>query len=132
MKVKREREVQNLPCSLTNEELADRSQQLAGAVTRVERAKDAKKSLDAQLTSEIKLHEAKRNELSSTVSTGKEYREVTVEVRFDFEKGIREELRLDTGEIFTERPLSDDEKQLALDIVEEDQFRSADDETPKT
>ncbi len=107
---------ESLPVKLTNDERLSKADDLAEKVHEVERLKSAKKSAMAQYNSEIQLSEAQRSLLSNTVASGVEYRDIPVTSRIDWNTGKYTKTRQDTGEVFFERPLSQEETQL--DILE--------------
>lgn len=103
-----------LPCALTDEEVLKFAGELANANKEVDRAIDEKKFLTQQATSKVKKAEAYRDEITSIVASRTEWREVTVNKVYDYEKGIVTETRTDTGEVIASRALSDEEKQTKL------------------
>lgn len=120
-----------LPVQLTDEERLEFANTLAKANQAVEHAIDEKKYLNSQAGSRVKQAEAHRDEITNIVSSGKEWREVIVHRKFDYEKGILTETRIDTGEVIASRPLTDAEKQgNLLDELPEEEV--AENEEPAT
>jgi hypothetical protein len=107
---------ESLPIKLTDVQRLGKADDLAEKVHEVERLKSARKSALAQYNGEIQLAEAQRSVLSNVVASGTEYRDIPVTCRIDWETGKYSKTRQDTGEMFFERPLNQEEKQL--DILE--------------
>lgn len=105
---------ESLPCKLSDTERLEFADLLAQANQGVESAEANKKSMLAQMTSEVKLAQARREKLTNIVSTGTEYRDVTVEEKLDYEAGKYIKTRTDTGEVIIERRMTDKEKQTSL------------------
>lgn len=105
---------EHLPVPLTKEERLNAGEELAEAAQAVERAKNAKKSADKQHNYEIQMAEARRQKMSDVVASRTEYREVTVEERWDLTTDKYTRTRTDTGEVIFERRLNDEEKQTEL------------------
>lgn len=112
---------EELSCELNEVEWNNRAHELAEAHSFTEATKERKKSVMAELNADLKIAEAKETKLSNIVSTNSERREVTVEVRYDYEVGKVTKTRTDTGEIISEREMTDDERQSQLDLVDADQ-----------
>lgn len=102
----------SLPCRLTDEERLDFADSLAEANQAVEAAENAKKSAMKQHNYEIQLAQTRRDKLANIVASKTEYRDVTVEERWDWKADKYTRTRTDTGEVVTERRLTDDERQL--------------------
>lgn len=103
-----------LPVMLTDDERLEKADELAEASQAVDNANANKRYVLSQMQTEIKTAEARREKLAGIVSSKREYREVTVEVQFDFEKGEYREIRTDTGELVTQRSMTDDERQISI------------------
>ena len=102
-----------LPVALKDDEVRARGEQLADTITRrraleVEQAAEKKAMKDA--LDEI---DAEIGKLATTVSERREVRSVEIEVRANLTLGIAEEIRTDTGEITTTRPLDVKDKMRA-------------------
>ena len=76
----------------------------------------------AELNSDVKAAEARETKLANIVATRTERREVTVEVKYDYELSRVIRSRTDTGEVISDREMTSDEKQQELfdanDIIE--------------
>lgn len=106
--------VRSLPCRLNDEELLKAGGDLATAVqdlaTEEGRQADVKASMKAKVT-EI---EARRTQLAIKVSRKEEHRDVEVDIWFDYQRAVVQEIRRDTGEILGTRVMSDAERQQNL------------------
>lgn len=112
----------SLPCKLTDEERLEFADNLAEASQAVESAENAKKSAMKQHNYEIQLAQTRRDRLANIVASKTEYRDVTVEERWDWNADKFTRTRTDTGEIVMERRLTDDERQLEMLDDGEEQF----------
>lgn len=72
--------------------------------------KEVVKSLDA----EIAAFEASISNLAAKVKDGYEFRDVEIEINFNFDKKEKEFKRLDIKEVYKTLPLTDEELQLDL------------------
>ena len=108
-----------LDCDLTDKEVLAYGRELASVNQEVAAEEDLQNSLKQELKARIAGLEARRTEVSAKVNRGKEVREVRIEVQADFKAGMATEIRTDTGEIYRERPLRDEEKQPGIPSVKE-------------
>lgn len=102
---------ESLPCELTDVERLDYADKLAEANDAVERAIENKKSAVQTMNAEIKLAVAHRDNINNKVATKREYRDVDVELKFDFGAKTVSKTRTDTGETISSRPMTEKEKQ---------------------
>jgi hypothetical protein len=105
---------EELSCELTPVEWSARANELAQANKKLSEETLRKKSVMAQLGSDIKSAEAKVAKLSSIVNNNREQREVTVEIRHDFENGLIIKNRTDTKEEISRREMTTSERQSSL------------------
>lgn len=115
----RKRTTITLKCQLTDQEILQCGQAVADAL---EAAAELERELDEFKT----MHKAKvaQQEAIVGLNTGKirsryEYRPVECEVVKDYGAGVVWTERVDTREIIERRPLTDEERQMALAIVGE-------------
>lgn len=114
MAIKVKRVSDSLPCKLTDEERLEFADALAEASQAVDSAESAKQSATKQHNYEIQLAKARRDKLANIVASKTEYREVTVEEKWNWKSDKFTRTRTDTGEIIIERKLNDDERQTQL------------------
>ena len=112
------RESETLPCPLTDDEWAERSDHcarlLAERDTFAAQAKaDAKENKDEL----AKMDESIR-ELSKEIRDRRTWRDVQVRTSPDYAEGVMQTVRCDTGEVIRTRPLTLDEKQQKLPSME--------------
>lgn len=103
-----------LECSLTHQEIREAGQALASMNVELEELEFKKKELNTRLADQIKEIKGSIGMKSKIVSTGVERRPVQVLERQDFLKRLVQAIRLDTGEVIRERPMTSDELQLDL------------------
>lgn len=105
-----------LRCVLSREELADRSRDLAAAVGAIAEEEDRQQTVKADLKARLTELEAKVNRLAASIRSGVEYRDVAVELIAEYPRGMAVEYRTDTGDAIHTRPLTDDERQVPLNL----------------
>ncbi len=103
-----------LDCVLTDAELLKYGRELSSVISALATEQANQASIKKEMASKIAGLEAKASEISAKVNRGKELREVQIEVVANFTTGMATEVRTDTGEIYRERPLRDEEKQQRL------------------
>jgi len=113
-----------LPVDLNEEEIADRGRAMAKSVSEKAGLQEEKKSATADINAKIKACGEVIRKLSEIISGGKEDREVSCEVKKDFDSNTVTVVRDDTGEVVEERPLTVDERQ-------ENMFPHRDPKAPK-
>jgi len=99
---------------LTDAEIADKGRVLAGLEKEIEAAKALLKEECARLRSDVKLLEARRATVAGEIANGKGSVDVECEERLVFETNSLQTMRLDTGEVVSERALSAAERQGEL------------------
>jgi len=103
-----------LKCILTEGEKREIAQNLAVAVMSRDEAEGGLKSAQTQFKSKIALHEAELISLAEKLRSGFEMRNIECEISGDYKLGTVTIIRLDTGEIIRERPMTKDERQNKL------------------
>lgn len=105
-----------LPCKLTTEDRAAAAGQLAEAIQNLE-------SLEVERKVETKNYNSRKQQftgsihrLSREVSNGKAVRSVDCELRLNHSNLKATLMRIDTGEVVEERPITEDEKQMDIDF----------------
>lgn len=110
--------VRSMPCKLTEDELLKVGGELAATVQDIESEDRRQADVKAQMKSRLTELEARRSRLAITVSRREEHRDVQVEIWHDYQRGIVQDIRRDTGEIVHTRPMTDEERQVKLPIAE--------------
>ncbi len=109
--------VEYLRCELTDTEIADTARDLARANSRKASIDQQKKEADAQLKAEIQAQESIIARLSALINSGHEYRNIECRVELDTPTSGRKTIvRLDTGEIVSEKPMTDADRQMVMDL----------------
>lgn len=103
-----------LPCTLTEKERLQFADEMANAAQEVESIELTRKSQMDQINSELKQAKARAQLLTGIVASKTEYRDVAVEVKLDYDKGKVIKTRTDTGELISERFMTDEEKQTSM------------------
>lgn len=107
-----------LPVQFTDGELQAIGLQLAATHQRIgELTVQKKESADAYKT-KIDGATSEAGRLATNRINGYESRYVECEVTYDFDKGTKQTVRLDSGEVVGEEPMKDEEKQLAFAAFE--------------
>lgn len=100
-------------------EMRELGQQLARENQAVYDHRKRKKELDAELAASIEAASGRVEALTIKVNNGYEMRELEVLHIFDAPKsGMKHVIRLDTGEILREEPMTLDEKQRGFGFTE--------------
>ena len=107
---------EELSCELNEVEWQNRARELAEAHKEVARQEERKKTVTAGLNNDVKIAKAKESKLADVVATREEQREVTVQVKYDYELGTVTKTRTDTGEVISEREMTDNERQAELEL----------------
>jgi len=107
---------QRLPVMLTEKELLGAGDRAAHLAKEAHEAEEARKEADATAKATVKRLQNESEALLATVRDKREYRLVPCERRFDFRLGKVTEIRVDTGEQLSERPMRDDERQTELGL----------------
>lgn len=105
---------EELSCELNDVEWSNRAREFADAQRATEAMKNRKKSVMAELNADLKVAEAKEDKLASIVANKREQREVTVDVKYDYEKGLVTKTRTDTKEAISTREMTTSERQGGL------------------
>ena len=114
---RRHREQRSLDVPLTQHEFVEKGRELAAALHEIHVAEAdlAQMRLDAKGV--IERHEGRATDLARTRRAGSEVREIEVEITLDFVLGTAFYARLDSGEIYSERPLTYAERQLEIKLA---------------
>ncbi len=119
--------IEHLPYTFTEQEKGELGKQLAKCFADHTEAEGRLKSIATQIKAEIAMIDGEMTSLSEKIRSGKEYRNVKCEKTFDYRLGVVTYIRLDTGEVYRERPLDEAERQASLNlkISEEDETEEA-------
>lgn len=110
------KETRTLECILTDAEKLKYGAEMAELHYKKSRAEDQLKSIQSAIKADIAAHEAKINDLSQKISTGREYREVQCAIVYDWDRKVKSSIRNDTGEIAHEDIIPDRELQEEMDL----------------
>lgn len=105
-----------LRCKLTRDELLKYGGELAQALQDIVTEEALQASMKQSMKAALASLEAKSSELSTKVARGEELRDVEVEPRLDFKTSTYYEIRGDTGEKISQRPITEDERQENLEF----------------
>ncbi|MBN1253958.1 MAG: hypothetical protein JXA50_01620 [Deltaproteobacteria bacterium] len=106
----------HLECILTDQEKLAYSKTLSENVSKTARAEEALSSFQKQMKAEIASCEAQINMLAEKINTGKEYRMVECEIRYDFKMQEKKWIRSDTGEVAKQDIISEEELQEEMKL----------------
>lgn len=107
---------EELSCELNDVEWQNRARELADAHKEVAIQEQRKKDIVKELGHDVSMAKTKESKLADTVATKRELRDVTVQVKYDYELGTVEKTRTDTGEVISTREMTDQERQAELDF----------------
>lgn len=107
---------EELSCELNDVEWQNRARELADAHKEVAIQEQRKKDITKELGHDVSMAKTKESKLADTVATKRELRDVTVQVKYDYELGTVEKTRTDTGDVISTREMTDQERQSELDL----------------
>lgn len=110
------RETQELPCKMTQAEMAAESQKLVHAEQELAKLQAAKKEEVAKHNAEIKIQRMTIDESVVKLSTGEEKRPVEVEKRFRYKDDEVDWVRLDTREVIQTLRMDAFDRQESLEL----------------
>ena len=112
--VKVEKVSEELSCKLNDVEWNNRAGELADAINKHESEVQRKKDVMKQINADVGKAAATVSKLGNIVATHREQRDVTVEVTYDYEKGLVTKVRTDTKEEVGSREMTTNERQAGL------------------
>ena len=107
---------ERLPVVLTRDELLDRGQRLAQCDADLASHMSYEESIKKDLKAKSTKIEAERSRLANVVRQKAELRDVQCDVLGYFEENVVRTTRKDNGEVTSERAMTLDERQEALDL----------------
>lgn len=110
----------NLRVKLSEKEIAERSKRAAHLVAECDQKEESREAANKQAKAQIAELEAELRRISTEVRDESTYRVVRCERVFYFRTGNVVERRLDTGEVLSERAMSEWERQTELDLERDD------------
>ena len=109
-----EREMRELPIALSEKEILARGELLAKEVQVRERVDTERKEAAAGFRERLDKHDAEIERLAEEVESGAETQDVECALYEDGDRMLMQWVRLDTGEVIEERPMSAEERQLDI------------------
>lgn len=107
---------ETLKCILTDKEKLSKGRELADVISEKDSHESELEAVKKDFNGKIKTCESRIKSLTTHLSTGYEYRPVKVIIIFDYDVCEVRKIRDDTGEIFDKRTMSNEERQMALDL----------------
>jgi hypothetical protein len=108
-----------LPCKLTTEEKAERGHQLSAALGRVDAIAAKRKIANDGFKAETEIEMVTVRAMQKAIDSDEEDRSVEQIERFDLRRCTAQTLRVDTGEVVSERALTSSELQPSLPLTED-------------
>jgi hypothetical protein len=105
-----------LPCVLSDAELQAKGEELAEAELARQRLVAEKKAASDAFKEPIAEQVELVTRLSKEISEECEMRDVQVNWRPDFDNGVVDCVRVDTGEVVESRPMVDSDRQITMDV----------------
>lgn len=112
--VESKRVVRNLPVRLKTPELLEFGQRLAQTSTDIHNEEERQTQVKAELKAKLGSFETERTRLAAIVASGRENRDVSCDMLFDYSRLIVEVVRLDTKEVVETRRMTEAEQQRNL------------------
>jgi hypothetical protein len=106
---------ESLEVQLTEKEIRTASKAMAEALRGKGQAEDEIKTFRSQKMAEVTRLEGQIAINAQLVNTEKEFRPVECEVSYDFAKGVKTTVRMDTGEVVRQEPVTNSDRQMFLD-----------------
>ncbi len=103
-----------LEVKYTDQEISEKSMELARKTGELRTAEENKKSVMSQLKSEIDSLSADTNKLGGEIVAGGEFRNVKCELEYNYTTNKKTIIRIDTMECIYDGPIPDDERQIPL------------------
>lgn len=113
-KTRTERYERNLRCALSAEEVADRADRAAQLLEDRDHKEEELKAHAKHAKGEIERIEAEMRQYSNEVRTRSTYRDIECERIYEWDTGRVREVRGDTGEVISDREMTEREKQMGL------------------
>lgn len=111
------RQYEYLRYDYTDAEIAEAARDLASANRKRASLEQRKKEVDSAIKAEIEAENTSIGRLSNLIATGFEYRDIEVRVELDTpEEGKKRIVRLDTGEEVAVKRMTDEDRQMVLDL----------------
>jgi len=108
------RYTQPLPHTLVSPDYQKLARELSDVLEEITNEKERAASVKRELGARLSALESRRSELASKIRRGTETRETPVTLYADLEAGKVYAIREDTGEILSEREMTDEEQQAEL------------------
>lgn len=128
--VKISRFTRQLPCDLTQDEIVQRARESARLADEIESKEEALKAHSSVVKAAIADIENRKRNLEVEIRNGQILREVECEQRMIYRTRLVQEVRLDTQTVIAERPMSEEETQLELDVVAPQNDAEGDNDEP--
>ena len=112
-------EIRRLPVKLTENELLIKGQELADLERQLSEVEDEKREVSKEFSGRIEGMKNRISETANTINSKQEIRDVEVAVSMDYKSLTVRVVRTDTGEIVSERLMSDKERQSTLKFPKE-------------
>ncbi len=109
-------ETRPLPVQLTQEETAKKGEELALLYQQRRALEERKKDSVGLINGQLKIIEEEMASLFKAISAGEEDRDVDCSNNKDFDKGIVNFYRTDTGELLESREMTDQERQAEMEL----------------
>lgn len=109
-----EKVTEELMTKLNDVEWNNRAAELAEAHTKVGEIEIHRKNVMADMAADLKTAKARETKLANTVATRSELREVTVEVKYDYDLGFVIKTRTDNHEEISRREMTTRERQAGF------------------
>jgi len=106
-----------LSVSLTEKELLDCGDRMSALLEDLGNEKRDQTNVKAEMKARATQMEAEIAGLATKIQRKAELRNVECESQIDFDKELYQEIRLDTGKVFFERAINEEERQERFDLI---------------
>lgn len=105
-----------LECHLSKEAFYEKARELAKFNSQKEEIELSKKEVNADFQAQLKKCDLDINRAHKAVSSGKEWRNVECQWKFDIPKNTKTLFRRDTGETINQKEISAEDRQMLLEM----------------
>lgn len=118
-RVQRTESIRKLPVKLTEPEVAGLGRRIAELMEQRALTEALRKSQQKDRKAEIDRFEREIEDKRCSIRSGEELRDVPVDIYKDYQRGIVETVRLDTGVAYEIRDMTDEERQMEMRFEDE-------------
>jgi hypothetical protein len=117
--MKENKAIERLPCPMTKDEKVECCERMASTIQHIGVLETQFAVVRDKYKGDMEKAQSDFNSLGRDIRNGEIYRDIKVMTEPDWEKGVMNSARTDTGEIIRSRPITKEERQLKFPGTEE-------------